>query len=326
MSNWFKRNGIHLAITGIFLAICFFYFNPAFQGKALGQSDVIGAQSTQKEIMDYRAKDTTILWTNQILGGMPTYQVWAPYPSNIANYAVDAVAKVFPNPVGIILMLMLGSYFLFIVLRLNPWLAAAGALAFTFSSYNIIYVVVGHVNQEIAIAFFAPILASVILILRGKYWTGSALLALFLSAEIKANHIQMTYYLMIALLILMIFELVNAIRTKQTQPFLKSLAFMGGALVLALMVNASVLWSTYEYGKDSIRGKGNLTKGVKDTGDGVPRDYAYEFSEGVGESLTFLIPNLYGGGTQGPTDPDSHVVKALEDMHQPPDKAQAIAQ
>jgi hypothetical protein len=326
MSNWFKRNGIHLAITGIFLAICFFYFTPAFQGKTLGQSDVIGAQSTQKEIMDYRAKDTTILWTNQILGGMPTYQIWAPYSHNIANYAVDAVAKLFPNPVGIILMLMLGSYFLFIVLRLNPWLAAAGALAFTFSSYNIIYVVVGHVNQEIAIAFFAPILASVILILRGKHWTGFALLALFLSAEIKANHIQMTYYLMIALLILMGFELANAIRAKQTQQFFKSLGFMAGALVLALMVNASVLWSTYEYGKDSIRGKSNLTTGVKEASSGVPRDYAYEFSEGVGESLTFLVPNLYGGASMGPTDPDSHVVKTLEDMRQSPEQAQAIAQ
>lgn len=326
MSNWFKRNGIHLAITGIFLAICFFYFTPAFQGKALGQSDVIGAQSTQKEIMDYRAKDTTILWTDQILGGMPTYQVWAPYPSNIANYAVDAVAKIFPNPVGIILMLMLGSYFLFTVLRLNPWLAAAGALAFTFSTYNIIYVVVGHVNQEIAIAFFAPILASVILILRGKHWSGSALLALFLAAEIKANHIQMTYYLMIALLILMVFELVNAIRTKQTRQFFKALAYMAGALVLALMVNASVLWSTYEYGKDSIRGQSNLTTGVKEAGNGVPKEYAYQFSEGVGESMTLLVPNIYGGATAGPSDPDSHVVKALEDLHQDPEKAQAIAQ
>jgi len=326
MSNWFKRNGIHLAITGIFLAICFFYFTPAFQGKALGQSDVIGAQSTQKEIMDYRAKDTTILWTNQVLGGMPTFQIWAPYPSNIANYAVDAVAKIFPNPVGIILMLMLGSYFLFTVLRLSPWLAAAGALAFTFSTYNIIYVVVGHVNQEIAIAFFAPILASVILILRGKHWLGFALLALFLSAEIKANHIQMTYYLMIALLILMIFELVNAIRTKQTQPFFKSLAFMAGALVLALMVNCSVLWSTYEYGKDSIRGKSNLTTGVKEASSGLSKDYAYEFSEGVGESFTLLVPNLYGGITAGQTDPDSHVVKALEDLRQSPEQAQSIAQ
>ncbi|MBS1532626.1 MAG: YfhO family protein [Bacteroidetes bacterium] len=326
MSNWFKRNGIHLAITVIFFAICLFYFSPAFQGKALGQSDVIGAQSTQKEIMDYRAKDTTILWTDQILGGMPTYQVWAPYSHNIANYAVDAVAKLFPNPVGIILMLMLGSYFLFIVLRLNPWLAAAGALAFTFSSYNIIYVVVGHVNQEIAIAFFAPILASVILILRGRHWTGFALLALFLAAEIKANHIQMTYYLMIALLILMVFELVNAIRTKQTQQFFKALAYMAGALVLALMVNASVLWSTYEYGKDSIRGKSNLTAGVKEASSGVPKEYAYEFSEGVGESLTLLVPNLYGGATAGPANPDSHVVKALEDLKQTPEQSQAIAQ
>jgi hypothetical protein len=325
MNNWFKRNGIHLAIIGIFLAICFFYFTPAFQGKTIGQNDVTRAQSTQKEIMDYRAKDTTILWTNQILGGMPTYQIWAPYPSNITSHLITVITKAFPNPIGIVLVLMIGAYFLFTVLKLNPWLAAAGALAFTFSSYNFIYLVAGHANQELAIAFFAPILASVLLVLRGKHWTGSALLALFLALEIKANHIQMTYYLLIALLILTCFELFFAIKSKQIRSFLKSLAYMAGAVALALAVNASVLWSTYEYGKDSIRGKSNLTQNTTEPSNGVPRDYAYEFSEGVAESLSFLVPNVYGGSTSNPADPDSHVVKALTEKGADPAQAQNIA-
>src|SRR6195952_4179381 len=180
MSNWFKKNSIHLAVVGIFLAVCFFYFTPAFQGKTLGQSDVIGAQSTQKEINDYKAKDTTILWTNQIFGGMPAYQIWAPYTSNIASTIIKVLITVFPNPIYDVLLLLFGTYFLFSVLKLNPWLAAAGAIAFTFSSYNIILLVAGHANQASAIAYFAPILASIILTIRGRYILGGSLTALFL--------------------------------------------------------------------------------------------------------------------------------------------------
>src|ERR1700712_753911 len=313
MSNWFKKNSIHLAVVGIFLAVCFFYFTPAFQGKTLGQSDVIGAQSTQKEINDYRAKDTTILWTNQVLGGMPAYQIWAPFPNNIANQIIHALGVVFPSPIDIVFLLLFGSYFLFCVLKLNPWLAAAGALAFTFSSYNIIYLAVGHMNQEFAIALFAPILASIILVIRGKYITGSALFALFLAIEIKANHIQMTYYLLIALLILLCIELFHAIRGKTLPVFFKSLAWLAAATLLAMAVNASTLWSTYEYSKDSIRGQSNLTKNTSEASSGVPKTYAYEFSEGVGETLTFLIPNAYGGSARGSSDEGSHVVKVLTD-------------
>ena len=219
MNNWFKRNGIHFAIIGIFVAICFLYFTPAFQGKTLGQADVTGAQSTQTEINKYKAKDTTILWTNQIFGGMPTFQIWAPYPNNIATQVVKAIKATLPNPVDTVLALLIGAYFLFIVLKLNPWLAGAGAVAFTFSSYNIILLVAGHSNQAFAIAFFAPIVASVILTLRGKYLLGASLTALFLAIEIRANHVQMTYYLMFALLILVGIELYHAIKGKTTATF-----------------------------------------------------------------------------------------------------------
>lgn len=312
MNNWFKQNGIHLAIIGIFLGICFFYFTPSFNGKTLGQSDVIGAQSTQKEINDYRAKGETILWTNQIFGGMPAYQIWAPYSASIATWVVKAGQAVFPNPVDVVLILMLGSYLLFSVLRMNPWLAAAGALAFTFSSYNIIYLVAGHANQVYAIAYFAPILAGIILTLRGKYFTGGALTALFLAMEIKSNHLQMTYYLLLALIILICIELFHAFKNKTMPAFLKSMAYLGGALILALMVNAAVLWSTAEYSKDSYRGPSNLTKSAKEPKNGLTKAYAYEWSQSVGECFTFLVPNAYGGGTGTETlDKDSETAKVF---------------
>ena len=326
MNNWFKKNGIHFIITAIFLAACFFFFTPAFQGKTLGQGDVMRAQSTQKEINDYKKRDTTILWTNQILGGMPVYQIWAPFSNNIANQAINVLDHVFPSPIYIVLLLLFGGYFLFSVLKLNPWLAAAGALAFTFSSYNIIYLAAGHVNQELAIALFAPILASIILVINGRSILGSSLLALFLALEIKANHIQMTYYLLLALLILLIIEFYNALRSKTLPVFAKSLAYIGCATLLAIAVNASTLWSTAEYAGDSIRGKSNLTKNTSEAGSGVTRDYAYEFSEGVGETLTFLIPNAYGGATTGQAGDDSHVAKLLVEKGADPSQAQNIAQ
>lgn len=297
MSNWFKRNGIHFAIAGIFLVICFLYFTPAFQGKVLGQADVTGAQSTTTEIDAYKAKDTTILWTNQIFGGMPAYQLWAPYKANLTTHVVRALKATFPNPIDTVLLLLLGTYFLFNVLKLNPWLSAAGAIAFTFSSYNIILLVAGHANQATAIAYFAPILASIILTLRGRYILGGSLTALFMAMEIRSNHVQMTYYLMFAILILAGIELYHAIKAKTTGAYFKSVAYLVGALVIALMVNASLLWSTYDYGKDTIRGQSNLTQHTTEPSNGLAKDYAYQWSQGVGECFTFLIPNAYGGGS-----------------------------
>jgi len=330
MNNWFKRNGIHFLVAAIFLVICFIYFTPAFQGKTLGQIDVLGAQSTQKEINDYRAKDTTILWTNQIFGGMPVYQIWAPYPHNIASQIVKVLINVFPNPIYDVLVLLFGTYFLFIVLKLNPWLAAAGAIAFTFSSYNIILLDAGHSNQAFAIAFFAPIIASVILTLRGRYLLGSALLAFFLAMEIKANHIQMTYYLLLALLILLGIELFHAIKAKATTAFLKSVACIAAAVLLAVLVNASLLWSTYEYGKDSYRGKSNLTQNTKEASNGLTKEYAYQWSQGVSECFTFLVPNAYGGPSGGPgaevLDQNSETAKVFINKGVAEDQAATYAQ
>ena len=310
MTNWFKRNGIHFGLIAIFFAISFFYFTPAFQDKTLGQSDVVGAQSTQTEINTYKAKGATILWTNQIFGGMPAFQLWASYPNNITTQIIYVFKTIFPNPIDTILILMVGAYFLFIVLKLNPWLAAAGALAFTFSSYNIILLVAGHSNQEFAIAFFAPIIASILLTLRGKHLTGAALTALFLAMEIRANHIQMTYYLMFALFILIGVELYHAIKTKTTPSFLKSLAYLSAAVIVALGVNASILWSTYDYGKDTIRGQSNLTQQTNQPSNGLDKGYAYQYSQGIAESFTFLVPNAAGGGSgDEKLDPNSETVK-----------------
>ncbi|MBY0245659.1 MAG: YfhO family protein [Sphingobacteriaceae bacterium] len=328
MKNWFKNNGTHVVIFGIFLAICFAYFSPVLQRKAPAQGDVLQAKAMQKEIMDYRTLEGKgPLWTNQMFGGMPAYQIWVQYPFNGATYVVSAIKTILPDPVDIVLLYLLGAYFLFCVLKINPWLAAVGAIAFAFTSYNFIIIAAGHSNKALAIAFCAPIIASLLLTLRGKHLIGGTLLALFLALEIRANHIQMTYYLFIALFIYLIFIVFEAYKADKCKTFFKSFVYVLAAMFLALMVNASLLWTTYEYGKLSNRGKSNLTTIKVEEKNGLSKEYAYGWSQGVGESFTFLIPNLYGGATSidDLVKPESNMYKALEPTTQE-NTPQAIAQ
>ena len=327
MNNWFKQNGVHFAVAGVFILICFLYFTPAFQGKTLIQSDVTQAQGMQKEIMDVRAKTGKApLWTNQVFGGMPAYQIWAFYPDNITTYVISALKTVFPNPIDTVLLSLFGAYLLFCVLRINLWLAAAGSVAFTFSTYNFTLLHAGHASQALAITFFAPILAGIILTLRGRYWLGTVLTAFFLAMEIRSNHIQMAYYLMFSVLILVGIELYHSIKNKTTTSYFKSIAYLAGATLVALMINASILWTTYEYGQESIRGKSNLSqKTTGNAGTGLDKEYAYGWSQGIGECITFLIPNAYGGGSGGTLKADSKVAQALTGKGFPEDQAATFA-
>jgi len=330
MNNWFKRNSTHLIIIAILITISFAYvFAPIMQGKSLSQSDVVQAQGSQKEIMDVRAKTGHApLWTNSMFGGMPTYQIWTAFPNSITTYVVEGMKAIFPNPVDTILLCLLGAYILFCVLKLNPWLALAGAIAYTFSSYNFILIDAGHANQMYAIAFFTPILAGVILTFRGRYLLGGSLTAFALAMEIRSNHIQMTYYLLIALLILVIVELYHAIKTKQTKPFCISIIYLVAAVILAVMVNAAMLWTTSEYAKESNRGPSNLTQHTTEPSSGLSKEYAYGWSQGVGESITFLIPNAYGGpsGMQALNIPSSNIVKAFESKGASEEQAESTVQ
>ncbi len=327
MNNWFKRNGIHLAIIGIFIALCCVYFSPALQGKALYQNDVLQAKAMQKEILDVKAETGKApLWTNSMFGGMPSFQIWTEYPDNVTSYVISSFKNLFPNPVDTILIYLLGAYLLFCVLGLNPWLAAAGAIACTFSSYNFIIIEAGHSNKAMAIAFFAPILAGVVLALRGRYLMGAALTALFLALEIRSNHIQMTYYLLIALLILIGIELYHALKAKKIPAFFKSIGYLTVAAVIAVGVNAGMLWTTYEYGQESIRGKSNLTVDKGEPKNGLDKKYAYQWSQGVGENITFLVPNAYGGASGSKVlDENSAVVKTLTQRQVPTDQAVEFA-
>src|SRR5690606_6523465 len=308
-----NNNATHLAIIGIFIAISFLYFTAAWQCKVLFQHDVLQAQAGQQEILTIKERDGDMpLWTNSMFGGMPSYQVLIDLPNNITTYILRGFKWVFPHPIDVLLLYLLGAYLLFGVLRVKPWLAALGAFAFAFSSYNFIYIEAGHANKTYAIAFMAPILAGMLLVFRGKYLLGAVILAFSMALEIRVNHIQITYYLFLAALVLVGIELYHAIRGKKLVNFGKAISYQVAAVVVALAVNASLLWPTYEYSKESIRGRANLsTESAERSNNGVSREYAYQWSQGIGESLTFFIPNAYGGGMTTQLDGDSHVARVL---------------
>lgn len=323
MKNWFKENSSHLTVIALFIVLVFFYFSPVWQGKALSQHDVVQALGSQKELFDYKDKDGHApQWTNSMFGGMPTYQIWYEHTTNVTTYVGRVLRTAFPQPADAILLFLLGSYFLFSVLRVRPWLAAVGAIAITFSSYNFIYIEAGHLNRVYAIAYMAPAMGALLLTYRGHRIWGAVLLALFLALEIRANHIQTTYYLLIAVVLLVGFELYHAIKNKKISDFGKATGFQIAAAVLAVAINATVLFPTYEYSQLTTRGKANIVnEDDGNQGKGLDRKYIYDWSQGIGENITFLIPNAYGGGMSTRLDETSNVAKILTNQGYAPQAA-----
>lgn len=330
MKTWFTKNAIHLSIIGLFIVICFIYFSAAWQGKELYQHDVLQAKASQKEIMDIKERDGDIpLWTNSMFGGMPTYQIFIDLPSNVGTYIMRSLRTVFPQPIDVVMLYLIGAYLLFNVLRVRPWIAALGAIAFAFSSYNFIYIEAGHASKAYAIAFLAPILAGILLTYRGKYLLGAVILAFSIALEIRVNHIQVPYYMFIGLLILTGIELYHAVKNGTWRNFAKALGVQAVTLILAVAVNASLLWPTYEYSQETIRGPSNLTSNDSSSAqsnEGLDRDYAYQWSQGVGETITFLIPNAYGGGMAPMLDETSHVGKLMVSQGASAAQARSAAQ
>ncbi|SEM77735.1 membrane protein YfhO [bacterium A37T11] len=327
MKYWFNKNATHFAIIGIFIAICFIYFTPAWQGKVLIQGDVFRAEAGQQEIMHFMEKDGKApIWTNSMFGGMPAYLIWIEFPSNVATYISRYMRAIFPNTIDVMMLYLLGAYLLFNSLGLRPWLAALGSVALAFTSYNFIYVEAGHINQAFAISVLPAIIAGIIWAFRQKYLLGAVVLAFAMALEIRFNHIQVTYYLFIAVLVLLVIQGVYAYKQKAWSHFFKAVGYLAGATVIAVAVNAGLLWTTYEYSQESIRGHANLKTETKSADDkGLDKEYAYQWSQGIGENLTFLIPNAYGGGNTGNLDGDSNFAKILLNNGVPAGQAADIA-
>jgi hypothetical protein len=308
----FRKLLPYITALVVFIAIIVIYFYPVIEGKKISASDVVHYKGMVREIEDYREKnDDQALWTNNMFSGMPAFQISVIYTKNLMNKVHEFIRLGMHLPVGMVIIYFLGFYFLLLTLRINPWLSIAGAIAFAFSSYFFIIFEPGHTSKAYAIGFMAPVLASIIMTYRGKYLTGAILTAFFLALEITSNHPQITYYLLIMVLIYGIIELINHYREKKMGLFIKATGMLVLAAMLAVATNTANLWSTYEYSKASLRGKTELSSDKENRTSGLDKDYATHWSYGISETMTLLIPNFHGGSSQGSLSKNSETYEVL---------------
>ncbi len=308
--NSFKSALPHIIAVLLFTVISFAYFFPVLEGKKINAHDTKVYEGSSKEISDYREKHGgEPLWTNSMFGGMPAYTISMKYPGNLFKH-LDNFLKAFKTPVAALFLSMLGFYIMLLLFGVNPWLAIAGAIAYGFSSYLFVCLSAGHNTKAYAMAYMAPVIGSVVYSFRRNLLTGASLFALFLSLQIMANHVQITYYTGIIVLVFGIFELVHAVKSRMIPSFLKSLGVLVVAALIAFSVNFASLYSTWEYSKESTRGKSELTTAAGTSEKGLDPEYITQWSYGIDESMTFLIPN-FRGGASAPFDSNSETVKAL---------------
>ncbi len=297
----------------IFIAVILTYFHPLLEGKRLQQDDIVRHKGMSKELADFRTQTgTEALWTNSMFGGMPAFQISTLYKGNLTTYFDKIFQLGLPHPANLVFLYALGFFILLLTLRINPWLSIAGSLGYAFSSYFFIILIAGHNSKAHAIAYMAPVIAGILLSYRGKYLLGAVITMLALSLEISANHLQITYYLMIMIIILFITQLIMSVINKQIPSFIKASAFLFIGALIAIGPNISNLWTTYEYSNYTIRGKSDLTLNKANQTSGLDKDYATAWSYGVGESFTLLIPDFKGGSSRGELSESSECYKVLE--------------
>ena len=299
-----------LVILG-FVLISLIYFYPVLQGKKISQSDIVQYTGMAKEQNDFRkAEKIEPYWTNSAFGGMPTYQLGAKYPHDYIG-TIDDALRFLPRPADYLFLYFLGFYGLLLVLKIDPLKAFFGALAFGFSTYLIIILGVGHNAKAHAIAYMPLVIAGFLLVFQKKHIWGGLLTMFAVALEINANHFQMTYYLLIFLVVLSGYFIYQAVKEKEFKSLLTSFGLLAIAGIFALGANATNLLATAEYAKFSTRGKSELTinaDGTKSVGNSaMSREYITEYSYGIAESFNLIAPRLFGGSNSEALGKDSNM-------------------
>lgn len=304
MKDFFRNNWQHFAIVALFFAMVYVYFLPEFNGQGLKQHDVqeyIGAAHESYHFKDKTGEEQ--LWSNSMFGGMPTTQTTLIHPGNFLGRAIMNFINWMPSPAGMVLLHLLGFYIMLLCFRVNKWIALIGAIGFAFASYEIIILQAGHNSKSLAVAFIPPVIGAFYMAYRYKLWLGIGLSALLMTLQLSCNHLQVSYYMLIMLLILGIGEFVRTILSKEYKHFLVVSAGLALAYVLGAAVNYGNISMTNAYAKSTIRGGNDLkyapdgTENKVSTDGGLDKDYITNWSYGKGESFTLLSPYVKGGGT-----------------------------
>ena len=298
----------------LFMLLTIIYVNPILEGKQLFQPDIVKWQGMSREIVEHR--ETTgeeALWTNSMFGGMPAYQISVRWANNIADFFHDLMTLWLPRPADMIFLYFIGFFLFLLMIRVNPWVALAGAVGFAFSSYHFIIIEAGHNSKAVAIAYMAPVLGAVIYTFRSNMYGGGLLFAVFMGLQIFANHFQMTYYLGFIVAFYGLFELWEHFSEKRLAAFVKRIGILVAGLIVAIGINFGNFWGTFSYTSETMRGGTELTIRDEPVTSGLDKDYITAWSYGIEETLTLLIPNAKGGAT-GALGRSESALDAVEPM------------
>ena len=303
----------------LFAVLAFAYFFPAdIEGRILYRHDASAGRGAGQEGIEYLQKTgERSRWTNALFGGMPTYQMAPSYHStDNLSQAINAYHLWLPENVWFVFAYLLGFYILLRAFDFRQHLAALGSIIWAFSTYFLIIIAAGHIWKVWALAYLPPMIAGIVLAYRGKYLWGFIVTAIFTAFEINANHVQMTYYYMFIILFLVIAWLVEAIREKQLMRFVKATGVCLAAGIIGLCMNLSNLYHTWQYSQESMRGKSELVKqnAANQTNSGLERDYITQWSYGIGETWTLLVPNTKGGASVPLSANETAMAKANSDF------------
>ncbi len=293
---------IFFGIVALFAGLSLLYFSPVLKGFELPQMDNSHAIGMAQELVEHEQETgERAMWTNSMFGGMPAYQIRGDSSANLFSYLNKVLRVGLPfHTAAILFLYLLGFYVLLRSLKIGRWLSIIGAVAFAFGSYNIIIIMAGHITKAYAIALMGPVVAGILYTLNRNRWVGALFTTVALGAHIAYNHVQISYYLFLIVLILMVSRMLYAWLDKRLKDFLVRAAILVGAAMLAILPNLPHLLPTYEYGKFSIRGPSELesTRGEGKQDAGLDIDYAFAWSYGKAETLTLLVPNVMGGASE----------------------------
>ena len=303
----------------LFAILAFAYFFPAdIEGRILYRHDASAGRGAGQEGIEYREKTgERSRWTNALFGGMPTYQMAPSYGSTeVLTKAVNAYHLWLPENVWYVFAYLLGFYILLRAFDFRQHLAALGSIIWAFSTYFLIIIAAGHIWKVWALAYLPPMIAGIVLAYRGKYLWGLLLTAIFTAFEINANHVQMTYYYLFIILLMGIAWLVEAIKEKQMARFLKATGVVALGAAIGVCINLSNLYHTWEYSQESMRGKSELVKqnSSNQTNSGLERDYITQWSYGIGETWTLLVPNTKRGASMSLSQSEKAMEHAQSDF------------
>ena len=290
-----------LAVVAFVLLSLAYFFPAALEGRVLAQHDAVAGIGSGVEMQEYQQRiGERTRWTNALFGGMPTYQMAPSYDSTDLLKTIGDIYHLYlPGSVWLVFIMLLGFYILLRAFDFRVWMAALGAVLWAFSSYYFIIIAAGHIWKFVTLAYIPPTIAGIVLAYRGKYLWGGIVTALFLALQIQSNHIQMSYYFCFVMLFMAIAFGVDAWKKKEMPRFVKATCTLVVAAAIGACVNLSNLYHTWQYSKESMRGKSELVKADdgNQTDSGLERDYITAWSYGIGETWSLLVPNVKGGAS-----------------------------